>query len=70
MDTDLKLDALCKIAYEEVKSAVRFIYEFDLIDKSHTDLYMAAQECCYGLNESELRCLRNACEEILEDRRM
>ena len=56
--------------FEQIKKYIRFSYDEETINyQSHITLYQIAQECCYGLNESELRCLHNACEEILEDRR-
>ena len=58
-----------KDIFDAVREETRRIYEDGELENYHTELYMIAQECCYGLSESELLCLHNACEEILEDRR-
>lgn len=61
MDLDKALDI--------VKDFVGKYYDEEVNEHmSHMTLYKIAQECCYGLNSSELRCLRDACEDILKDR--
>lgn len=62
-------DKLLDIFYE-IKEIVKNIYDEDRIDtENHTQLYMIAQEACYGLNISELVSLKYTCEDLLEDRR-
>ena len=54
--------------FYSIRGIVNNIIRKERLEDYHTELYMIAQECCYGLSESELRCLHNACEEILYDR--
>lgn len=58
-----------KDIFYEVREEVSKIVSEDEQDGFHTELYMIAQEACYGLSESELECLHQACLDILEDRR-
>lgn len=60
--TDLK-----EIFYA-IREEVDRINRDDELEWFHTQLYMIAQECCYGLSKSELTSLRYAAKDILEDR--
>lgn len=61
-------DQLEDIFYS-IREIVNNIIKDERLEDYHTKLYMIAQECCYGLSESELECLHQACLDILYDRR-
>lgn len=56
-------------AHSIICTEVDKIISKEKLNDNHTKLYTIAQECCYGLNESELECLHQACLDILYDRR-
>lgn len=61
---------MTKDLFDAIKDEVKQIHDEERTEGFHTKLYMVAQECCHGLSVSELSCLRDVCNEIIEDRRI